>query len=347
MKQSVTPAELIAIRSLKPGQWPSADQAAWDRACSKSGRLSKGGKAAHLKLVSRNDVARRYGQFLEHVWRLHGRLDEAVVGNVTQANVATYIAELRLRVASVTLHGSIAKLRRASEILCPTENFYWLRQIENDLAMDMRPASKFDRMVDSQAIVEAGLALMHWADTAACSQLRQAELYRNGLMIALLAVCPIRLKNFASIEIARNLIPVERSWHIVLQAAETKEGRPDERPLPSLLTPFINRYLEHYRSVFGHQGSALWVGRYHNAMTANAVARILTETTRQLLGKPISPHLFRSCAASTAYFYCGLQPHLASALLNHRGPKTTERHYNRARAAAFGRRYADLIEALK
>ena len=54
-------------------------------------------------------------------------------------------------------------------------------------------------------------------------------MYRNGLMIALLAYCPIRLKNFATLEIGRSFVNVDGTWWIVLTAAETKEKREDER----------------------------------------------------------------------------------------------------------------------
>jgi hypothetical protein len=43
----------------------------------------------------------------------------------------------------------------------------------------------------------------------------------------------------------------------------------------------------------------------------------------------VSP-LFRTAAASTSTIYGGDTPHLASALLQHKDPRVTEEHYNRA-----------------
>jgi hypothetical protein len=60
---------------------------------------------------------------------------------------------------------------------------------------------------------------------------------RNGFMIALLALCPIRLKNFAALEIGRTFTKVDRRWWITLPGAVTKSRRPDERPVPELLNP--------------------------------------------------------------------------------------------------------------
>ena len=73
-------------------------------------------------------------------------------------------------------------------------------------------------------------------------ELTRARMFRNGFMVALLAYCPIRLKNFADLEIGRSFVKEDDTWWIVLTAAETKEKREDERPVPDDLTR-INRAL--------------------------------------------------------------------------------------------------------
>jgi integrase len=333
-----------AIRSLKPKEWAEADQQAWSATCENGGRLRRGGLAAHLKAVTRDDLARRYGQFLDFVQRHEGSLPAGATSSVTMSRVEAYVAELIARVSSVTVHGSIAKLRRISQLLSPEKDFSWLKELENHLAFQMRPSSKFDRIVDSQNIVIAGLKLMARAESSeTLNMLRRGELYRNGLMIALLAACPIRIKNFSALSIDGNLIRVGDTWYISLTASETKERRPDERPVPDFLVSNLNRYLDAYRPIFKTTGNALWVGRYHSPMKIGSVSRVITETTRRHLGKELSPHLFRACAASTAYLNASAMPHLASALLNHRDPRTTEEHYNRSTSLAFSRKFNELL----
>jgi hypothetical protein len=68
-------------------------------------------------------------------------------------------------------------------------------------------------------------------------------------MVAMLAMHPIRLKNFAALEIGRNFVEIKSSWWIMLSASETKEDRPDERRINDLLLPALNRYLTKYRPV--------------------------------------------------------------------------------------------------
>ena len=47
----------------------------------------------------------------------------------------------------------------------------------------------------------------------------------------LLAQYPIRLKNFAALELGRSIVKIGETWWILLTAAETKEKRADERPI--------------------------------------------------------------------------------------------------------------------
>jgi hypothetical protein len=75
----------------------------------------------------------------------------------------------------------------------------------------MRPRSKFDRLVLS----EAGLTVINEAETApALSDLARARWARNGLMVALLAFCPVRLKNFAALEVGRSFVQVKQNWFL-------------------------------------------------------------------------------------------------------------------------------------
>ena len=326
-----------------------ADQVAWAEVRRPHGRLTLGGSAAHLSITTQNDLARRYGLFLEHVIRALGKLDIAgtPAGSVTRDRVETYIVELKLRVSTVTVYGSIAKLRCMAEYLDPHTGYGWLRDIENDCGLEMKPASKFTRIVETERIVRAGLALMEEAEiTKTRTRMQRAQSYRNGLMISLLALCPIRLKNLSSLTIDKNFIKLDEGWLIALGAKDTKERRPDERPISTILSRHIEIYLKSYRPTFSCAGKELWVGTYGRPLSYSAVGRIVTETTLQTLGIPISPHLFRSCAASSAYMHARSTPNLASAVLNHRGPKTTEEHYNRSKSAFYGHEFGSLLDNL-
>ncbi|MEJ0092948.1 MAG: site-specific integrase [Methylocella sp.] len=368
------------IRSAPIAEWSIADRAAWARAIAPGVRLRKGGAGAHLARITQGDLARRYGYFVDHLMRT-GRFepDAAAAGQVTPDHIERFLEELRSRIGSVTLAGTIYKVRRASELLAPERDFAWLGEIEKDLALVMRPLSKSHRVVDPDRLVEAGLTLVQESnDDPTLTPLRRARQVRNGVMIALLALCPIRLKNFVALDLQTSFRRIGSRWWIVLDRKHTKSGRPDERRVPRDLDAAIASYLLIHRPVLraierrkngamsdiGHllangedaalssaetldaAAGPLWLSSNSGQrMSYSSVELVITETTLLTLGVKVSPHLFRSCAASAICTYAGDNPNLASAVLQHTDRRVTEEHYNRASSAQAARQYAEIVKS--
>jgi site-specific recombinase XerD len=316
--------------------WPDTDRNAWHAACESGARLKRGGAAGHLRPVSREVHERHYGDFLGFLDR-NGllRRDAPVVANLTPENVEAYLADAKARKSSTTVHASICCLRRAARYMNSGLELDWLNEIAKDLAVVAHPRSKFDRLVLPERLIEAGLALIQEAENSrAMTKLAQAIQVRNGLMVAMLGFHPIRRKNFAALEIGRSLVKIWGRWWIVLSAAETKEKRADERRINQLLLPFIDRYLDQYRAVLirpDSPSSALWLSSQHGGrITDKQVGKLIRATTLSTVGVKVSPHLFRTSAASAAAAYGGENPYLGSAVLHHTDPRVTEEHYNRA-----------------
>jgi integrase len=299
--------------------------------------------------VTRDDHAAHYSYFLGFLHRSTLlELTGPAAANVTPENVEAYIDELKECVASTTLHGSICKLRRVAQYIAPNRNFTWLAEIGKDLALVAWPRSKFDRIVLTQVLVEAGLTLIHEAENSLDMTKRtRACQVRNGLMVALLALCPIRRKNFAALEIGRSFVEIHGAWWIVLSASETKEKRADERPIDELLKPVIDRYLSQHRPVLVRSEStrsALWPSKNDGTpITDKQVAHVIRMTTLSTVGVAVSPHLFRTAAASSAAAYAGETPHLASAVLHHTHPSFTNTHYNRATSLSAAENFRQIV----
>jgi integrase len=339
-------------RSLPVSEWPDGDRRAWQETCRPGSRLKPGGAASHLAPVSRDDFARRYGAFLgflQRTDRLEPHRDAAT--QVTLPDVEAYIADLKARVRSVTVYNCIHQLRRAAQLLAPTFDFSWLAEIEKDLALEMKPRSKFDRLVFTGRLVEAGLTLVAEAEAFARSDLARARGVRNGVMIALLALCPIRLKNFAALDIGQTFKEIHGRWWIALPGNKTKSRRPDERPVPAWLNRCVDVYLSQARPVLlGSRPptNALWISSTTGRpMTTKNIGILISKITLETVGVDVSPHLFRTAAASTVAMYGGNTPHLASALLNHTDPRVTEEHYNRASSMSAAAAYASIISGFR
>lgn len=337
-------------RTLKESEWPTADRLAWEAACRPSRRLTKGGSASHLASVSQEDIAQRYGLFLGFL-RLKGLLnpDEGPADHVTSANVEAYTADLACRVSSVTAWNCIYKLRRAAQLIAPDKDFLWLREIENDLAFVMESKTKFGRFPSPERSLEAGLALIEEAKNLTGTEFKRACGIRNGLMLALLTLCPCRRKNFATLEIGKTFKQVSGTWWIMVPPRKTKSGqRPEERPIAAWLNPYIELYLTESRPILlsgaDRETQMLWISSVtRQPMKEATVWKVITQVTRETLGLAVPPHLFRTAAATMIGDAESDRPHLASAFLGHAHPQMTEKHYNRASSINAANTYADII----
>jgi integrase len=339
-------------RSMPPTEWPAPDRLGWAEACRPAQRLKRGGAASHLTPVSQNDIANRYGLYLDFLSR-SGRFDPAksALTLITPDNANAFIGELQARVRSVTVWNSVYKLRRAAQLIAPGTDFGWLTEIEKVVALAMVPRSKADRLVLTERLVEAGLILIREAEMFGKTAQSRAVGARNGLLIALLALHPIRIKNFAALTISDSFINIGGRWWLHTPSEDTKSHRVDERQVPEFITDAVNRYIKTHRAVLcrgdvGH--AALWLSSTTGRqLTTKNLGTLISKLTRETIGIDVSPHLFRNAGASTAAVYGGNHPHLASALLNHRDPRVTEEHYNRATTFSAGDEYTLITQAYR
>ena len=82
-------------------------------------------------------------------------------------------------------------------------------------------------------------------------------------MLALMAARPLRLKNFAGLELGRHFIPTENNWLIAIPAEETKTKQPIAFDLPEMLLPWLERYLSEVRVLFpgAAESTRVWMGK--------------------------------------------------------------------------------------
>jgi len=339
-------------RSLPIVEWPKSDRFGWEEACRPGQRLQRGGAASHLARVSQADIANRYGLYLDFLQR-NGRLDLALgaVTLVNTDNVTEFIAELNARVRSVTVWNSVYKLRRAAQLIAPSGDFGWLAEIEKDIALVMVPRSKADRLVLAERLVEAGLVLIKEAEMFGTTPLTRAVGVRNGLVIVLLALHPIRIKNFAGLRIEDTFVNVEGRWWLRIPADDTKSNLVDQRQVPEFMTDLVNRYVNIQHKVLSRgnaEQSALWISSTTGRqLTAKNLGTLISKLTRETIGVDVSPHLFRTAGVSTAAVYGGKYPHLGSALMGHRDDRVTEEHYNHAMGFETGDAYASITETYR
>jgi hypothetical protein len=159
---------------------------------------------------------------------------------------------LNARTFNLTLDQCYRALPSPGTRVGPGPSYSWLQDIELDLRADAKPKRRHE-FVTSDQLLEAGEALSREAELAShLSPKDQAVLARNGLMIALLAVHPIRHKNLTELDLGDSFRRVER-WWIVLEATETKVD--ERRQVPDYLTPTVERYLTTFRPILLSQAA--------------------------------------------------------------------------------------------
>jgi site-specific recombinase XerD len=155
------------------------------------------------------------------------------------------------------------------------------------------------------------------------------------------------LRNFVALEIGNTFKEVNDNWWISVPSSSTKNKRWIEKRIPNYFNYAIELYLNQARPILmrSSEGNDLWISsRTGRGFTYKNLGILVSKVTLRTLGVDVSPHLFRTAAASTAALKIPEFPHLAGALLGHGDPRVTDEHYKCTTSLSAGKIYADLIQ---
>lgn len=157
----------------------------------------------------------------------------------------------------------------------------------------------------------------------------------------------LRLRNLVGTTIGKNLLKVGNVYRWTFGAAETKTGLVIDALLPQRLTPYIDRWITHYRQLLlGPVASdALWISIKGQAMGRAAVYERICVATTQELGIRINPHAFRHIVATGVAIAMPEEVRLTPFLLDHRTERTVQEHYNLADSLSASSRYLERLGA--
>ena len=359
-------------RRARIADWPNRDRALWEKGVKPRGLFESGGAGANWSDASRFKAARGYGYWLS--WLANKGLCDPNLGpadRVSRERVAAYIAEIAPTRAPFTVICRIRELYDALRVMAPEPDWSWLKQLHRILEAKGRPVrNKLSRLRPIGELAALGACLMDEAESAAeWPARRRAVLFRDGLMIALLAYRPVRLKNFAMMRLGRHLMQVTGSWQILFGAHETKTHVPYESAVPSAIVSRLERYLDMHRPVLLRGKTvrdptnkmllsdcetpippgldAVWVSEIGTQIEQAALGCRIVKHTKAAFGRSVSPHLFRDCAATSIAVDNPKHVGDASLILGHADHRMTEMHYNHARSLEASRRHAETLARLR
>ena len=129
---------------------------------------------------------------------------------------------------------------------------------------------------------------------------------------------------------------------LVIPAQDSKTRRPEEWEIPTSLLPYLEHYLASIRPFFrgSDQHDWLWASDKGGGLKGDWIYRTVSRATGAAFGVAVNLHLFRDCVATTIARAAPERIAIATALLNHADPATTETHYNQAQSLNACRRNA-------
>ena len=210
--------------------------------------------------------------------------------------------------------------------------------------------NKTQRLVPTTTLYTLGQTLMaKWQERVAHDPRFNAMDYRDGFMIAFLALCPLRLENLAQMRIGQHLLFDGEMVRVAFSASEMKSKRALEFEFPANLRAQLDVYLSRMRPVLmknAPPSDALWPSLHNRQMTEHGIYTRIVQVTEKALGHPVTPHMFRDAAAT---FIAEMAPEhalLAAAVLQHTKLQTTLDHYIHGQQHLAAHKYHGAIDEL-
>jgi len=321
-------------------RWPEIDRAVWEVAMRTGDIFEDAGPAAHWSEGSKRTVCFGYRRWLGHLALTDPEaLELSPRERVSPDIVAAYIELLQSSISPTGVYDYAKHLYDAIRVIAPEGNWRWLHAVARQLQRLVVPPNKRPRMVDAHRLSALGLELIDCAETSQDKRPSQkAVLYRDGLIIALLSARPMRRRNLAAMRIGTHLIRNGQGYAITFGASETKNRQPITSTVPDDLLPYLERYLDVYRPMIpgAKEHLGLWASMKGGPMTGEALYERICRHTKAAFGKPVNPHLFRDCVATTIAIEDPVNVQIAADLLGHSSLEFTSKYYIQAETVEAG-----------
>jgi hypothetical protein len=211
------------------------------------------------------------------------------------------------------------------------------------------PRSDGTSGVTSAELYPVGVGLMTTAEVESVSKgkanLEDALLYRDGLIIALLSMVPLRRRTLTALTMSKHLVKTGECWLLDIPAADTKTRRPLEFPLPDDLSRHISFYLARFRPMFrgADKHDGLWASIRGRPMDDGSIYDMVRRRTTETLGFPVNLHRFRLAAGNLWSIADPTNVRGVKDLLGQMRFGTTEKHYIGAQSRLAGRALAEAL----
>jgi integrase len=348
------------LKHLPFGAWPEADRRLFDAAFRSPADPfdEEAGPGAHLRQRSKTTIRYGYARWLAWLVReMPESLADSPAERVTRERIKAYAGALGKTMKPASVASYIAWLFFACGYMFPSHKWDWLREVKTRLETNAPKRPHRAMPFDSVTLQDLGLQMMGEADAllkkldrSDQQQLREvAELYRDGLLIGLLALTGLRRRNLRSLTLEDTIKRAGDVWCISINSRESKTGLAIEISLPASISFRIGYYVVEVRPLFpgasSHRG--LWCSWTGRPVADDALYRLFKRRVFERTGHDLTVHDARRIIATSIAVFDPANAATASQVLGHVNERVTERHYNQAKGVEASRRMTELISSMR
>jgi integrase/recombinase XerD len=329
--------------------WPEDDRSRWEAALkAETDLFDDCGAAVHLAERTRQQIQYAYGKFLAFLSarRCH-LLARTPAERVDRKVIEEYVKWQPSSCGGITIANYLNHLQFTLRYICPSEDWSWLLKIAKRIATQAKRKPEKHHLVTSETLYALGMELMDRAianrESARTRGVQTA--FRDGLIIALLALVPLRRRTLTALRIGKHLVRSGDVWVLDIPAEDIKTKRPTEYPISAELSERIDFYLNHIRPQTPGAGTHdyLWASSRSRPIGYGGIYNNIRRRTRKALGFPVNLHRFRSAAATLWSAQDPANVRGVKDLLGHSTFGTTEKYYIMSQSRIAGRALARVI----
>ena len=329
-------------------EWPPDIRRCWETAFVNGDFLDESGPGAHLAAATRASLQFACGCFFRYLQNQCLHIDvDAPQNAINPKVIAAFVDHRRESCSESSIAIELNHLRLGFRLIFPEIDLRWLLDATKRIARQAKPSASKPHLVTSDRLYTLGLELMDAAiRTAAANETVSKDCafqYRDGLIIFLLALIPLRRRTLTALRIGKHLMRSGKSWLLEIPPSDLKSAEPIEFVLSIKLCERIDLYLEMFRPRIPgaptHTG--LWVSNKGGPMDDSAIYDAVRRRTRAALGFGVNLHPFRHAALTFWSIHDPENIRGGKDLLGHRSFSTTEKYYIMAQSRMAGRRLAN------
>jgi integrase len=355
---TMTDTTVFKIRYVPVEEWPIGCQQQWHAAFDAADLFSKTKPATQWRKATIRKVCCGIGSLMSWI-AYQGHLDHdcEIADVITRDNISGFVADMReAGYAPNTIYSHIQGAYQGAKVMEPAADWGWLLNAVKKIRAKAKPArNKLKRLQPAQKLDRLGRKLMDEAQSnTKLTPYKRALMFRDGLMIAVLIHRPLRLGNFASIDIGGRLTFFSKSAMLSFAADEMKGKRPFEAHFPPKYFQALKTYIDIYRPYLlslkhedaPNHTNGLWISNEGRQLADQSLRNAIKKRTAKEFGQDLTPHLFRDSSVTTLVRDAPESARLTRPILGHTTIETTNKHYNQARMIDASRRHTSLMESL-